>query len=280
MPMQHVVDTAHDVFRPYAETKDTQLITLRGKGHDWGFFIAESKQVIERALNAGCVLQSILVERRWANHEKSLIDRVLLGSPSVPVVLASHEEFQRITGYDTTRGALACFARPAPRDVAAVLAGARRVALLEDITNYTNLGAIFRNAAALSLDAVLLSPSCHDPLYRRAARVSMGCVFQVPWARIKISKEHEAESCGISLLRRQGFTTVALALRKDALPIDDPLLRTAERLAMVLGTEGDGLRSATIDACDYTAIIPMRAGIDSLNVAAASAVAFWELRAR
>lgn len=262
------------VFRPYAGAKDAELITWRGKGHDFGLFIAESKNVIDRALRVGCLPQSLLVEERWVAHEQELIDGVTKRYPDVPVMVAAHEEFQRITGYETTRGALACFARPAPTDPTQLLQGARRVAVLEDITNYTNIGAIFRSAAALNIDAVLLTPSCHDPLFRRASRVSMGTVFQVPWAHL--GKGEDA----VELLHGQGFKTVALALRDNAIPVDDPRLKDEPRLALILGTEGEGLKDSTISASDYSVIIPMRAGVDSLNVAAASAVAFWELRAR
>lgn len=260
------------LLRPYGGAKDAELITWRGRGHDFGLFVAESKNVIERALNAGCPLQSLLVEEKWAAHEQALVERVLADYPEAPVIVVSHEEFRQVTGYETTRGALACFARPAPLDARALLADSHRVAVLEDITNYTNIGAIFRSAAALNIDAVLLSPSCHDPLFRRASRVSMGTVFQVPW--VHLGKGQDV----VALLHEVGFKTIALALRENALPVDDPRLKEELRLALLLGTEGDGLRDSTISACDYPVIIPMRAGVDSLNVAAASAVAFWELR--
>ena len=262
------------LLRPYGGAKDSELITWRGKGHDHGLFIAESQNVIQRALDAGYAPLSLLVEESWVAHESRLVERLGERWPLVPVIVASHQEFAGVTGYETTRGALACFARKAPVDAAALVRGARRVAVLEDVTNYTNIGAIFRSAAALSIDAVLLTPSCHDPLYRRASRVSMGCVFQVPWAHL--GKGEDA----LGLLRAEGFKTVALALRENALPVDEPRLKGEPRLALVLGTEGDGLRNDTIANCDYSVIIPMKEGVDSLNVAAASAVAFWELRPR
>ena len=184
--------------------------------------------------------------------------------------------FHALTGYEVTRGALAAFERPALPRVEKVLAGARRVAVLEDIVNYTNIGAVFRSAAALGIDAVLVTPSCHDPLYRRAARVSMGTVFQVPWTRIGSERDWAAE--GVPLLHELGFETAALALSDDAIPLHDKRLRSCDRLALVLGTEGDGLSASTIMRCDMTVKIPMDHGVDSLNVAAASAVAFWELR--
>ena len=183
-----------------------------------------------------------------------------------------------VTGYEVTRGALALFERPLMPRVEELVRDARRVAVLEDIVNYTNVGAIFRSAAALGIDAVLLTPSCHDPLYRRAARVSMGTVFQVPWARIGGVRDWAVE--GVPLLRELGFKTAALALSDDSIPIDDGRLASCEKLALVLGTEGDGLAASTIAHCDWTARIPMDHGVDSLNVAAASAVAFWETRVR
>ena len=274
MPIVRLSKISKSELRPYQGTKDAELCTFKGKGHNYGLFVAESKNVIERAWKSGCGLQSLLVEDSWAHHERQLIDQVLDVCPEAPVIVVSHEEFQQVTGYETTRGALACFARPAPANLDALLNGTRRVAVLEDITNYTNIGAIFRSAAALNIDAVLLTPSCHDPLFRRASRVSMGTVFQVPWAHLS-----KGEDAG-ELLRAYGFKTVALALRENALPVDDATLKQEPRLALFLGTEGDGLKDSTITASDYSVIIPMRDGVDSLNVAAASAVAFWELRVR
>ena len=241
-----------------------------------GLFVAESANVITRALDSGCVPFALLTDERWLNGAAELIDRIVEAHPQVPVAVVSTDEMRSITGYRETRGPLCCFHRPAEPDLGALLAGAHRVAVLEDITNYTNIGAIFRSAAALGIDAVLLTPACHDPLFRRASRVAMGTVFQVPWARIG-SGAHWAEE-GVALLRRAGFATAALALSEQSISVADPRLKTAEKLALVLGTEGDGLATATIATCDYTVRIPMAHGVDSLNVAAASAVAFWETR--
>lgn len=243
-----------------------------------GLFIAESSKVAHRALDAGVRPWSLFMERKWLDKSRDLVDRVLASDASLPVFVATGEQFRRVTGYRVTRGALAAMVRPQLPSVEEAVRAARRIAVLEEINNYTNIGAIFRSAAALDIDAVLVTPSCHDPLFRRAARVSMGTVFQVPWTRIGTVRSWAVE--GVPLLHRLGFKTVALALRDDSLSINDPLLMGEERLALVLGAEGDGLAADTIARCDYTVRIPMRAGVDSLNVAAASAVAFWELRAR
>ncbi|WP_428994026.1 TrmH family RNA methyltransferase [Adlercreutzia equolifaciens] len=241
-----------------------------------GLFVAESVNVIQRALDAGYLPFAVLTDERWLHASEALIEGLRAANPSLPVAVVSTNEMCSITGYETTRGPLAAFHRKPLPAVAEVLAGAHRVAILEDITNYTNIGAIFRSAAALAIDAVLLTPSCHDPLYRRASRVSMGTVFQVPWTRIGSSRAWTDE--GLPQLREASFATAALALRDDSLPLQAPSLKAIDKLALVLGTEGDGLASATIAHCDYTVRIPMAHGVDSLNVAAASAVAFWELR--
>ena len=234
-----------------------------------GMFIAESPKVIMRALEAGCVPVSILAERGHIHGEaREAIDRC----GDIPVYTAPLEVLTQLTGFQLTRGMLCAMLRPPIPELSRVLAGARRVAVLEDVMNPTNLGAIFRSAAALGMDAVLLTSGCTDPLYRRCVRVSMGTVFQVPWAYVGES--------WISQLHDLKFKTAAMALREDSLSLDDPILHQQERLAVVLGTEGDGLRDGTIAGCDYTVRIPMSHGVDSLNVAAASAVAFWELRAR
>ena len=234
-----------------------------------GMFIAESPKVIMRALEAGCVPVSILAERGHIHGEaREAIDRC----GDIPVYTAPLEVLTQLTGFQLTRGMLCAMLRPPIPELPRVLAGARRVAVLEDVMNPTNLGAIFRSAAALGMDAVLLTSGCTDPLYRRCVRVSMGTVFQVPWAYVGED--------WIGELRGLGFQTAAMALREDSLSVDDPILHRQERLAVVLGTEGDGLRDGTIAGCDYTVRIPMSHGVDSLNVAAASAVAFWELRAR
>lgn len=241
-----------------------------------GLFVAESVNVIDRALNAGCVPFAVLTDRRWLATSEVLLEKVRAANPAAPVAVVSSEEMRSITGYEVTRGPLAAFHRPPEPDLAALLADAHRVAVLEDVTNYTNIGAIFRSAAALGIDAVLLTPACHDPLFRRASRVSMGTVFQVPWARIGSARDWAYE--GVAHLREAGFVTAALALADNALSIADTRLKAADKLALVLGTEGDGLAASTIAACDWTVRIPMHHGVDSLNVAAASAVAFWETR--
>ena len=241
-----------------------------------GLFVAESVNVIDRALNAGCVPFAVLTDRRWLAASEVLLEKVRAANPAAPVAVVSSEEMRSITGYEVTRGPLAAFHRPPEPDLAALLADAHRVAVLEDVTNYTNIGAIFRSAAALGIDAVLLTPACHDPLFRRASRVSMGTVFQVPWARIGSARDWAYE--GVARLREAGFVTAALALADNALSIADTRLKAADKLALVLGTEGDGLAASTIAVCDWTVRIPMHHGVDSLNVAAASAVAFWETR--
>lgn len=260
----------------YSGMTDAQLRDCPDSAH--GLFIGESAKVIERALAAGTKPCSLFMEEKWLDQTMPLVDRLLAADPAFPVLVATREQFRALTGYEVTRGALAAFERPALPRVEDLLAGARRVAVLEDIVNYTNIGAIFRSAAALGVDAVLVTPSCHDPLYRRAARVSMGTVFQVPWTRIGEVRDWAAD--GVPLLHDLGFTTAALALSDDALPLSDARLQSCEKLALVLGTEGDGLSASTIARCDYTVKIPMEEGVDSLNVAAASAVAFWELRTK
>lgn len=243
-----------------------------------GLFIAESKNVIERALNSGCRCFALFVERCWLDQSSKLIERLLGENEDTPVFVANAQQRKAITGYQSTRGPLAAFVRPQPKKIEDLLQNARRVAILEDITNFTNIGAIFRSAAALGIDAVLVTPSCHDPLYRRASRVSMGTVFQVPWTYIGSSRDWADE--GLPQLRALGFKTAALALSDDSIPLQDKRLQTCDKLALVLGTEGDGLAHSTIAACDYTVRIPMDHEVDSLNVAAASAVAFWELRTK
>ena len=193
----------------------------------------------------------------------------------VPVYVAEFDVLTQITGYKLTRGMLCAMRRPPLRTPVEVCTGARRIAILENVVNPTNVGAIFRSAAALNMDAVLLTPDCSDPLYRRAIRVSMGTVFQIPWAFL--DEQMLWPEDGIAFLREQGFKNVAMALRNDTVNIDDPVLQKEEKLAIILGTEGEGLLTETIDGCDYTVKIPMSHGVDSLNVAAASAVAFWEL---
>ena len=234
-----------------------------------GMFIAESPKVIGRALDAGFQPVSLLVERGHCNEEAQA---VIARCGDVPVYTAPLDVLTQLTGFQLTRGMLcAMLRRPLPT-LAQVLSGAKRVVVLESVMNPTNVGAIFRSAAALGMDAVLLTRGSVDPLYRRSARVSMGTVFQVPWTFL--------EENWTDYLHQQGFSTAALALTDDSVSITDPALGREERLALVLGTEGDGLAQSTIAACDYTVKIPMSHGVDSLNVAAASAVAFWELRSR
>jgi len=238
-----------------------------------GIFIAESPKVITLALNAGCVPVSLMMERSHIDGDgKEIIARC----GDIPVYTASRETLEQLTGYKLTRGVLCAMYRPAMRSAEEICAGARRIAVLEGIVDSTNVGAIFRCAAALGMDGVLLSPTCCDPLCRRAVRVSMGTVFQIPWARIGESNTDWAKN-GVEILRELGFKTVAMALDDNAISIDDPVLRNEERLAVILGTEGDGLADQTVLSCDYTVCIPMYHNVDSLNVAAASAVAFWEL---
>lgn len=241
-----------------------------------GIFIAESPKVILRALDAGIQPLSLLMERKQIDGPAR---DVLARCGDAPVYTADREVLAGLTGYALTRGVLCAMRRPALPGVEQLCAGARRVAVLEGIVDSTNVGAIFRSAAALHMDAVLLTPTCCDPLCRRAVRVSMGTVFQVPWGRIG-QDATDWPDAGLARLNRLGFATAAMALSDDSVRIDDPRLAAEPRLAIVLGTEGDGLAPRTIAGCDYTVRIPMSHGVDSLNVAAASAVAFWELGAR
>ena len=241
-----------------------------------GIFIAESPKVIARALDAGHQPLSLLMERKQITGPAA---GILSRCGDAPVYTADREMLAELTGFELTRGVLCAFRRPAPRPVEELCKNARRVAVLEGIVDSTNVGAIFRSAAALNMDAVLINPSCCDPLCRRAVRVSMGTVFQVPWATLGDSPADWPEA-GMARLHALGFKTAAMALDSRAVSIDDPALRAEPRLAIVLGTEGDGLARTTIAHCDYTVMIPMQHGVDSLNVAAAGAVAFWELRAR
>ena len=241
-----------------------------------GIFIAESPKVIERALDAGYEPVSLLMERKHISGQgRDIIARC----GDIPVYTADREVLAGLTGYQLTRGVLCAMRRPPLPSVEAVCANARRVAVLEGIVDSTNIGAIFRSAAALNMDAVLVTPTCGDPLYRRAVRVSMGTVFQIPWTRIG-SGVSEWPQPGIQRLRELGFKTAAMALSDTAISIEVSCLFGEKKLPIVLGTEGDGLVPRTIADCDYTVRIPMSHGVDSLNVAAASAVAFWQLRVR
>ncbi|MDD7288132.1 MAG: RNA methyltransferase [Clostridiales bacterium] len=239
-----------------------------------GVFIAESPKVIQCALDAGLTPVSLLMERR---HIQGQARDILARCGEIPVYTADRETLASLTGYPLTRGILCAMRRPKLPTVEALCTGARRLAVLEGIVDSTNVGAIFRSAAALGMDGVLLTPSCGDPLYRRAARVSMGTVFQIPWTRIG-SQPADWPQSGLDKLRSLGFKTAAMALSDTSVSLEDPRLAAEDKLAIVLGTEGDGLAPATIAQCDYTVRIPMSHGVDSLNVAAASAVAFWQLR--
>lgn len=272
----------------YARLTDPQLRNRLEP--ELGLFIAESAKVIGRALDAGAEPVSLLVDDRRLEAERALVERFERERPSLPVLVAPHSQLAALTGFEVTRGALAAFRRPVLPEADELLTQARRVAVLEDVTNHTNVGAVFRSAAALGMDAVLVTPGCYDPLYRRALRVSMGTVLQVPWAYIGADASGAPHgnavragtwsATGVPLLHRYGFKVAAMALRDDSVGLDEPGLADEERLAVVLGTEGEGLADATIERCDCTVRIPMAHGVDSLNVAAASAVAFWELRAR
>lgn len=251
-----------------------------------GIFIAESAKVIERAVEAGLAPVSFLLGERWLDQLMPLLERVAAerAGEDVPVFVASMELMEQLTGFTVTRGALAAFRRPPMPEAGAFLkrlverAGDRpvRVCVLEGIVDHTNVGAIFRSAAALNVDGVLVSPTCCDPLYRRAVRVSMGTVFQVPWCRIGSDARHWPAD-GLATLRDEGFTSIAMALSDDSVSLDDPSLHWIGRMAIFMGTEGSGLAASTIEGADVCVRIPMANGVDSLNVAAASAVAFWQL---
>ena len=270
----HLTDFSAPELDVYARLTEAQLLNRHEPRK--GLFIAESPKVIHRALDAGCVPRSILVEE---SHIHTEAREVIQRCGDIPVFTAHFDVLTKLTGYKLTRGMLCAMSRPRLRTVEEVCEGARRIAVLENIMNPTNVGAIFRSAAALGMDAVLLTPGCSDPLYRRSARVSMGTVFQVPWTFLGDEPALWPHP-GLDRIQRMGFKTAAMALSDNSVSIDDPRLRAEEKLAVLLGTEGDGLSDTTIADCDYTVKIPMYHGVDSLNVAAASAVAFWELRAR
>lgn len=241
-----------------------------------GVFIAESPTVIGLALDAGYEPLALLTERKFIEGKAA---GIIARCGEIPLYTGEREVLARLTGYELTRGVLCAMRRPSPKDFREVCAGTRRVAVLENVVDSTNVGAIIRSAAALGIDAVLLTPSCCDPLNRRAVRVSMGTVFQIPWAYIG-EQPADWPSPGLDWLNGLGFKTAAMALREDSISIDDEGLAAEPKLAIVLGTEGTGLTTRTIADCDYTVRIPMQHGVDSLNVAAASAVAFWQLRAK
>ena len=256
---------------PYARLTQNQLRNRLEP--EKGIFIAESPKVIDRALDAGYKPVSLLMERKQITGPAA---GILSRCGDAPVYTADREMLAELTGFELTRGVLCAFRRPAPRPVEELCRDARRVAVLEGIVDSTNVGAIFRSAAALNMDAVLINPSCCDPLCRRAVRVSMGTVFQVPWGQLGETPADWPEK-GMDILHSLGFKTAAMALSDRSVSIDDEHLAKEPKLAIVLGTEGDGLAADTIASCDYTVKIPMSHGVDSLNVAAASAVAFWQL---
>lgn len=290
----HIIEDLHaPELEIYAALSEVQL--LRYYEPREGLFIAESPKVIERALNAGYEPVSFLMETGYEDPLGMQLLARFAGEgfrnkdtaggaaavsssdmPSVPVYMADARVLSGLTGYQLTRGMLCAMRRRPLPAVAEICKGARRIAVLENVMNPTNVGAIFRSAAALNMDAVLLTPGCTDPLYRRAARVSMGTVFQVPWTFLDARSAAWPE-LGLPLLRQLGFRTASMALCEDSVDVDDPALNAEERLAIILGTEGDGLAAKTIASSDYTVCIPMSHGVDSLNVAAASAVAFWQL---
>lgn len=250
----------------YARLTENQLLNRANPKE--AMFIAESPKVIERALDAGCLPISFLMEKKHIQGEgREILERC----PDIPVYTAEFDVLTNLTGFALTRGMLCVMHRPKQKTLQEICEGARRIAVLEDVVNPTNVGAIIRSAAALHMDGVVLTSACSNPLYRRAIRVSMGCVFQVPWTIVDDEKD------AIKTLKQLGFQTVAMALTDDSVGIDDPVLLSCDKRVIVLGTEGEGLKAETIAACDYTAKIPMSHGVDSLNVAAASAVAFWQL---
>lgn len=272
--MPHIIEIT-DFSAPeldvYARLTENQLLNRHEP--EKGLFIAESPKVVERALNAGCTPVSVLLERK---HIEGEARDILARCGDIPVYTADFDILTKLTGFALTLGVLCAMRRPALPAAENVCLGARRIAVLENIMNPTNVGAIFRSAAALGIDAVLLTPDCSNPLYRRAIRVSMGTVFQIPWTWLPAEPKQPSPSY-VSFLKKLGFQTAALALTDNSISLADRRLAATERLAIILGSEGDGLCAATLSGCDYTIRIPMMHGVDSLNVAAASAVAFWEL---
>lgn len=268
MPLHHLESADDPRVADYTQLTDVLLRKIREPAE--GLYIAESSRVLRRALAAGHRPRSFFLAEKWLADLADVFEQY----PDVPVYVGPAALLEEITGFHLHRGAMAAMHRPAPVPLPELLAGARRVAVLEDIVDHTNVGAIFRSAAALGLDAVLVTPRCGDPLYRRSVRVSMGTVFQVPWARL------ENWPADLAVLRDHGFTVAAMELTDDAVDVDELAARNPQKLALVLGTEGAGMSPETLAAVDLAVKIPMRPGVDSLNVAAASAVAFWELRAR
>ncbi len=254
----------------YASLTEAQL-----KGES-GLFIAESVKVIDVALDSGLEPVSFLMEEKQID---GIGKEILARCPDVPVFTAKRKVLSALTGFELTRGVLCAMRRPDARSLDSVLEGAKRVAVLERLSDSVNVGAIFRSAAALGIDALLLFHNCCEPLNRRTVRVSMGSVFLVPWAFFS-KKDFPLPSDAVGFLKQKGFVTAALALKSDSIGIDDPILSSSQKLALFFGAEGDGLSSGTIDACDYTVKIPMHHGVDSLNVAAAAAITFWQLGAK
>lgn len=267
MAVFEITDFSAPELDVYARLTEAQLLNRFEPAK--GMFIAESPKVIHRALDAGCQPVSMLMERKDIQGSAR---EILARCPEIPVYTAEESLLAQLTGYHLTRGVLCAMRRPQLPAAAQICAQARRVVVLENVQNPTNVGAIFRSAAALGMDAVLLTPGCSNPLYRRSARVSMGTVFQIPWAYTLPWPQ-----AGMEQLKELGFATAAMALKDDSVSIDDPKLMGEEKLAILMGSEGDGLALDTIAQCDYTVKIPMYHGVDSLNVAAASAVAFWQL---
>lgn len=259
--------------RPYSQLTEAQLRNRLEP--DSGIFIAESMKVIQVALAAGVEPISLLTEERHIGQALSVTQNC---RSDLPIYTASDNLLQQLTGYRLSRGILCAMRRPKPLDATSICTHARRIAVIDSVVNATNVGVIFRGAAALGIDAVLLSPTCCDPLNRRSVRVSMGTLFQVPWA--VMDAKYSWPEGAMQMLHKLGFCIAAMALRDNAITIDNPLLTTQERLAVLLGSEGDGLPTDVIKQCDYTVCIPMQNGVDSLNVAAAAAVAFWQLRIR
>ncbi len=246
---------------------------------DKGLFIAESPNVIDRALDAGYQPVSMLIDtKEITKNAANVLERIrIFPGKTIPVFTAPEDVLRKLTGFPLTRGCLCAMERRELPSIQETIKDASRIAILEEVVNPTNVGAIFRSAAALGMDAVLLTHGCSDPLYRRAIRVSMGTVFQIPWTFLGNRRDPGWPQPGLDLLRRSGFKTAAMALKKESVSISDPSLMKEPKLAVVLGTEGEGLAAETIADCDYTVMIPMYHGVDSLNVAAASAVAFWQL---
>jgi tRNA G18 (ribose-2'-O)-methylase SpoU len=268
----HLTDPDDERLADYVALTDVALRSRHEPAK--GLYIAESSTVLGRALAAGHRPRSVLVSPRWLPDLTAMLTAQDPAGEPVRVYVAEPAVLEAITGFHVHRGALAAMHRPPLPSVASVLAGARRVAVLEDVVDHTNVGAAFRSAAAIGVDAVLVTPRCADPLYRRSVRVSMGTVFQVPWTRVDPWPD------GIATLREAGFVTAALALSDDSISLDALEADVPDRLALVLGAEGDGLKPATVAAADLTVRIPMAGGVDSLNVAAAAAVAFWATRVR